>query len=138
MRENPDPGIPRFRLTAMQRLEDAEILRRNRRFTGAMYMASYAVECILKALLLSRIPNRKQNEVTNRFRGSIAHNFDWLRHELGKRKVGIPRELERDFIKVNTGWAVKLRYLAGPKRADEADSFLEAVTRLVRWADRSI
>ncbi len=50
--------------------------------TTSMYLAGYAVECMLKAVLLNAHPKRKQQKVFMEFRGQKAHNFDWLRHKL--------------------------------------------------------
>jgi hypothetical protein len=48
--------VRRFRVAALQRFEDAQILLDNDRATGAVYLAGYAVECLLKAVLLERTP----------------------------------------------------------------------------------
>ena len=40
-----------FRQLALCRLEEAEVLLRTRKFSGAYYLAGYAIECALKARL---------------------------------------------------------------------------------------
>jgi len=50
------PASPEARLyyrSAFPRYEDAQILLRADRTTGAVYLAGYGIECILKALVLS-------------------------------------------------------------------------------------
>lgn len=44
---------------AQSRIEDAEILLRNERFSAAYYLAGYAVECALKARIASLIKERE-------------------------------------------------------------------------------
>ncbi len=45
----------RYYRAAKQRYEDAQMLLEAGRTTGAVYLAGYAVECILKALLLANV-----------------------------------------------------------------------------------
>jgi len=40
-----------FKQLAQCRLEEAEVLLRNRKFSGAYYLAGYSIECALKARL---------------------------------------------------------------------------------------
>jgi len=54
------PRSPEARLfyqAAKQRFEDALFLLAGRR-TAAVYLAGYAVECMLKTLILSRAPDK--------------------------------------------------------------------------------
>jgi len=60
-------------------LRDAELLLEVERTTGAVYLAGYAVECALKALLLDATPKRKRKETLDSFRAAKAHNFKWLK-----------------------------------------------------------
>src|SRR5258708_2709251 len=71
-----------FYRASIQRIEDARVLLENRRTTGAVYLAGYGVECILKVLLLEPTPKTRRAGVLTLFRGQLAHNFDWLKHEL--------------------------------------------------------
>ncbi|MGO9261262.1 MAG: HEPN domain-containing protein [Bryobacteraceae bacterium] len=43
-----------FQALAEKRLEDANVLFRNRRFDGAYYLAGYVVECALKACIAKK------------------------------------------------------------------------------------
>lgn len=80
-------GIPdekrRFALVAKQRSDDARFLLGHRN-TVAVYLAGYAVECILKALWLSRIPFRDRAKQVEVFRGEKAHNLEWLKAQYKK------------------------------------------------------
>ncbi len=92
-----------FYQAAMQRVEDARFLLLAGRNTAAVYLAGYAVECMLKALLLSRIAkaNARQETVAS-FRGARAHDYAWLRAEyLNRGGPAIPASAEKDFARVN-------------------------------------
>lgn len=43
-----------FQNLALERLKDAQALLKNRRYSGAYYMAGYAVECALKASIAAQ------------------------------------------------------------------------------------
>jgi len=56
--------VDRFLRVALQRLEDAEVLLTNRRTTGAIYMAGYAVECAMKGVLLAHVPRSNKKRLS--------------------------------------------------------------------------
>jgi len=64
---------------AFQRHEDAQILLRADHTTGAVYLAGYGIECMLKALVLSAVAPAARTEMLNSFRGARAHDYEWLR-----------------------------------------------------------
>jgi len=64
---------------ALQRYEEALILRKACKTTGAVYLAGYGIECILKALIVMAVPEANRSTVIKQFRGSRAHEFEWLR-----------------------------------------------------------
>lgn len=131
------PHVRRFHLVALQRFEDAEILLQNGRTNGAMYLGGYTVECMLKALLLSSVPVGSQNALMKSFRGSIAHNYDWLRNELRAKGIEFPAIVARQLLIVNS-WSTELRYLAGTKKAREVQVFLNAAAQLLEWVERKL
>ncbi len=55
-----------------QRAEDAELLLKAGRTTGAVYLAGYTVECFLKALSPRRRGPRLRKELLNDFHGGPA------------------------------------------------------------------
>jgi HEPN domain-containing protein len=124
--------IRRFSTVAGQRFEEAEILFRNQRTTGAIYLAGYAVECMLKALLLANTPVKNHSEMLKAFRGQMGHNLDWLKGKLPRKKLTIPDDILRAFTKVNT-WSTDLRYTAGRKPEREARAFLDATLTMMNW-----
>ncbi len=124
-----------FYRSAYQRFEDAEILLNQDRTTGAVYLAGYSVECMLKALILSSVSALERVEVLATFRGRIAHDFEWLRNRyVSLTGAMIPADVARDLTFVNT-WTTDLRYMAGSLRKDEAETFLITANRIIQWAD---
>ena len=133
------PGSIEARLyyrCAFQRYEDAQILFvRGGRTTGAVYLAGYAIECILKALALSALTPAKRAELLQSFRGAKAHDYEWLRTQyLQNGGARFPRDVNAAFTLAND-WSTDLRYLPQTMRPDEADGFLTAAKTIMRWAD---
>jgi hypothetical protein len=122
-------------LAALQRFEDAQILFDNARATGAVYLAGYAVECLLKAVLLDRAARSKLASVWDSFRGRAGHNLDSLEYAVSRVGLALPPKLKRDFLKVST-WTTDLRYYAGSKKWDDARDFLQSAARLIEWLER--
>lgn len=125
-----------FYRAGMQRFEDAQLLlNRAERTTGAIYLAGYGVECLLKALVLSRIPKKAVAETVSNFRGARAHDFDWLKLRYFENGGSpFPSEISKAFALTNT-WSTEWRYHPGTARRREAETFLDAAQRIIRWID---
>jgi len=105
------------------------------RFCSACLSAWACVECILKALILSMLPESKRKKVTALFFGSKAHDYDWLKaryFENGGPRF--PKAIAKAFSFVNT-WAVEIRYKAGTSRYGDAKAFLDCAEEIMIWAD---
>ena len=127
-----------FYRCAFQRYEEAEVLLKADYTTGAVYLAGYGVECILKALVLMAVSTRERPDVLKSFRGSKAHEYEWLRTlYLTHGGARLPREINQHFTLVND-WSTDLRYTPRTVRADDADAFLGATVSIIRWADGRI
>jgi HEPN domain-containing protein len=124
-----------FYQAAQQRLLDAQYLLEDNRNTGAVYLSGYAVECILKALILSMVPRKGRASVLDSFRGSRAHDYRWL-ERLYRQKGGpvFPAEISKGLIRVHS-WTTSLRYHSGALRRREAEAFVETVVSILEWAD---
>src|SRR4051812_13914142 len=97
-----------FYQAANRRFEDGQFLLDAGRNTGAVYLAGYAVECMLKALILSSVPGRTATGVLARFRGARAHDYVWLREQYSRLcGPGLPVEIVRDFAMVST-WGTQI------------------------------
>ena len=120
---------------AFQRYEEAEFLLEGGYTTGAVYLAGYGIECILKALVLMTVPFGQRLNMLQSFRGSRAHEFDWLRNlYLTNGGSRFPGDVTRQFTLVND-WSTDLRYTPRSVREDEAKAFLAAAVVIIRWAD---
>ncbi len=124
-----------FYRAGMQRFEDARLLLdRAERTTGAIYLAGYGVECLLKALVLSVIPAAQHQEMVANFRGARAHNFDWLKARyFENRGAQFPSEISKAFVLVNT-WDTEWRYRSGTAPPRDAEAFLQAAEKIIIWA----
>ena len=73
----PARPIPRkFYRVAYQRFEEAEVLFEAGYDIGAMYLAGYAIACILKTLILEATPEKEHAVVEAEFRGQRAHVYE--------------------------------------------------------------
>ena len=93
----------RFDRAAKQRFDDALLLLEMERTTAAVYLAGYSVECMLKALILSTVPQAQEAEVLSLFRGARAHDYEWLL-QLYAEKGGarLPPSVVPHFARVNS------------------------------------
>jgi HEPN domain-containing protein len=124
-----------FYRAAKQRFEDARFLLEAQRTTGAIYLAGYSVECMLKALILAMVPDGKRSEMLASFRGSKAHDYDWLKERYFENKgPSFPKAIAKAFTFVNT-WAVEIRYKAGTSKYRDAKAFLASAEAIMAWAD---
>src|SRR5262245_39032229 len=126
-----------FYQAAFQRLEDARVLLDNGRTTGAVYLAGYGVECVLKALLVERTPRSRRAAVLALFRGQLAHNFDWLVHELNRTGFSLLRRISVLFVQVSD-WSTDLRYSGKKETHRAARSFFEDAKQIVQWIERQM
>ena len=129
-----DINAHRYYRVAFQRYEDGILLSDISRPRAAIYLTGYAVECILKALLLTSTPAGERAEVLATFRGAIAHNIDWLREQLVRRIGHLPVG-EARHVSLVSSWSTDLRYEPGPGDPDDAKAFLAAADSILKWAD---
>lgn len=133
-------GVPadidarRYYRVAFQRFEDGEALLAIDRPRASVYLAGYAVECILKALLLSSSPAGERAAVLATFGGAGAHNIGWLRDRVVARCGRLPVGVARPVSLVGS-WSTDLRYEPGPGDRGDAEAFLAATAVILKWAD---
>ncbi|MDR3635204.1 MAG: HEPN domain-containing protein [Isosphaeraceae bacterium] len=132
------PTAPEARLfyrTAYERFEDARLLMEHQRTTGSIYLAGFAVECILKSLILSVVPESKRSETMALFRGHRAHDFEWLRRRyVALGKMPIPEATARRLTRVQT-WTTDIRYLPRTFQMREVTAFYNDTDAILTWAD---
>src|SRR4051794_29942912 len=124
-----------FYRCAQQRYGEAEILLEAGHPTGAVYLAGYGIECMLKALVLSLVPPARSSAVLRSFRGSRAHDFNWLRFQYRLHGgAAFPREVNQHFLLADE-WSTDLRYSPMTLRQDKAEAFIDAAKAILRWGD---
>lgn len=124
-----------FYRAAKQRFEDAQFLLENGRTTGAVYLAGYGVECILKAMILSFAPRVDRSTILTTFRGAKAHDFEWLQQQYRKRKgPAFPQQIQEYFSYLRT-WSTDFRYVPGMIEHKDAYDFLKAADTIIEWAE---
>jgi HEPN domain-containing protein len=129
-----DFNARRYYRVAYQRFEDGAALLEISRPRAAIYLTGYAVECILKALLLMCAPPGERADVLATFRGAVAHNIDWLRERLIQRIGRLPVGENRYVSLVSSG-STDLRYEPGPGDPQDAEAFLAAARSILAWAN---
>lgn len=133
-----DPDARRFYQAALQRRADARASVAARRTTVAVYLGGYVVECVLKALILTHTSRGRRADVLASFRGTLAHNFGWLRaryRQAGGADFG--GSVQRAFSGVAL-WNPNLRYEPGVLSAAVAADFLAAVEVIWAATDRRL
>jgi hypothetical protein len=131
-----DLDARKYYRAAKQRLLEAELILAKAELPAAsIYLAGYAIECILKAFLLTLTPPTERAEVRRALREDFGHNLRRLRAGLVLRGANPPRDVTRDLLFASS-WSPALRYEPGPAKPAEAKRFLDAARAVVVWADR--
>ena len=129
-----DINARRYYRVAYQRLDDGTALLEISRPRAAIYLTGYAIECILKAMLLVHTPAGERPEILATFRGAVAHNIEWLRDRLVQRIGRLPVSQNRQ-VSLVSSWSTDLRYEPGPGDVDDARAFLAAAESILAWAN---
>jgi len=123
-----------FYRCAIRRFEEAQILLRAERTTGAVYLAGYGIECTLKSLVLSAAPASQTSSILGSFRGQRAHGYEWLREQYyGYKGARLPPDVNHH-LTLASYWSTNLRYMPGDLKRGEAEDFIEAVAEIIEWA----
>jgi hypothetical protein len=128
-----------YRRSAINRFDEAVLLFEAGKCTGAMYLSGYAVECMLKVMVLSTVTFALQPEFAKRsLQGRAGHDFEALRSLYRKRSgAGFPSGVAKRFAMVST-WSTDLRYDPREAKVIEAEPFLGAVKEIIAWADERV
>jgi hypothetical protein len=129
------------------RWDDAQALYAARRWRGAMYIAGYAVECLLKVKLMQMYDCRHLRELEKDLveKGILSadasiftHHLELLlrcAHALDRLRQSEPHW--RSFNMVNR-WVPAWRYAADLADPRDAEDFLTAVDDVSRWIENNI
>jgi HEPN domain-containing protein len=127
-----------FVKTSLRFRGDAEVLLENGRSHGAIYMGGYAVECVLKALILVAFDAYEQPAKIDEFKGKLAHNLQWLREEYVRAGgARIPKPVQRAF-QVLDDWNTDLRYNPDVNYSGDAAIFFRELGVVMEWALRRV
>lgn len=138
MRTPVSPIPRRFYRVAYQRLAEAEALYDCGFYVGTIYLAGYAVECMLKTLILNSLPEKVHVSVEAEFLGQRAHDYEWLRNRYTQTNApNMPAAISVSLALVST-WDTSLRYQPGLGEPDDALRFLKEVHNILKWADARI
>ncbi|MYA71711.1 HEPN domain-containing protein [Candidatus Poribacteria bacterium] len=147
MNRNLHTGISELAEASRQRLADATALLNASRWRGAMYMAGYAVECLLKTKLM-HIYNcqnlhaledlLRQRSILPAHRTIFTHQLeDLLRLTPGHNRLRRNRNLWHMFQAVNL-WTPQWRYTAKQATRQEATRFLTFIENVRHWIDTNL
>ncbi len=128
-------------------MDDAQALFNAARWRGAMYMAGYAVECLLKTKLMRIYNCRNLHELEDNLqrRGVLTHKATIFTHHLellfrltqGFDRFRQNRVLWPEFNIVNR-WMPAWRYTINLSNRQDAEDFLEAVGNIMRWIENNV
>lgn len=153
-------GISQYRKAAARRIKDAEELLQpptvdareqgaeTRHLRAAVYLAGYAVECILKVYLISQVASanslsdavearRAMGEQLPNLLGAEGHRLDVLL-SLTDLEAQFSDEERRQDWSLCVKWKSTWRYDPNPPPATFAFEFVAAVRRIYRWVERQI
>jgi hypothetical protein len=143
------PG--QLRAVAERRFADACCLRdsgRQERANGAIYMAGFVIECLLKALLLERHPNLQKPVDSARLSQSdrevhgllYSHELDDMLGflpELEKKLSGLRmrsgESVWKQFNDICEEWTVYARYSPANAKLEDARQYLGTVEEVKKW-----
>lgn len=139
-------GVSEQRKAAKHRFDDARALFVEDRWRGAMYLAGYSVECLLKTKLMQRhgCHNLRELEKTLQAGRLLAAETTIYTHQLelllrlvqGIERLRQNQALWKQFNIVNL-WMPAWRYNPDLSTGDDADDFLLAVEEVSRWIENN-
>ena len=140
-------GVSEQGKAGKHRLDDARELFKAQRWRGAMYLAGYSIECLLKTKLMTRFNCRHLRELEEELqsKGILAPSATVFTHQLelllrltdALDRIRQNPECWRLFNKVNR-WIPAWRYSADLSNSDDAGDFLNAVQTVSQWIDNNI
>ncbi len=148
MNNNLHNGISELARASRHRFADARALLDASRWQGAMYIAGYAVECLLKTKLMHiyRCQTLRELEEELQRRAILPEASTVFTHQLefllrlapGWDRLMQNRETRRLFSNKVNKWTPIWRYAPRQVTRDEATEFIDSVDKVMRWIDNNI
>ncbi|MEI8371433.1 MAG: hypothetical protein WCJ35_01225 [Planctomycetota bacterium] len=140
-------GVSEQGKAGKHRMDDARALLNSVRWRGAMYMAGYSVECLLKTKLMRMFNCRHLRELEEDLQGKgiLAAQATIFTHQL-ELLLRLTNTLDRLrqneehwrlFNMVNR-WVPAWRYTADQSNPEDAKDFLDAVGKVSHWIENNI
>lgn len=140
-------GVSEQRKASAHRMQDARALYNAGRWRGAMYIAGYAIECLLKAKLMEQygglhLAGLQEKLVERRQIGEsqtlFSHELTFLLGLTGALpRLLMDRDGQKSFRLVNQ-WVPAWRYNVRCTGREDADDFLKAVESIQQWITNNI
>ncbi|HXT59605.1 MAG TPA: hypothetical protein VN699_13275 [Pirellulales bacterium] len=140
-------GVSEQGKAGKHRMDDACALMSRDRWRGAMYMAGYSIECLLKTKLMRMFECRHLRELETELqrRGVLPLQATIFTHQLeillrltqGMGRLRQNEPLWRLFNIVNR-WVPAWRYSADLANREDAEDFLEAVEKVSHWIENNV
>ena len=141
MNQDLHDSIREQAVASRQRLEDAKVLLKASRWRGSMYIAGYAVECLLKTKLMQIYDCKNLRELDDVLlrRSVLPVGSTTFIHQLetlfkltpSYHRLQQNQDIWSLFNAVNR-WAPKWRYVSKQTTRDEASFFIDAVEKVMR------
>jgi hypothetical protein len=123
-----------FYRCADKRRVEASILIKADQPTGAVYLAGYVVELMLKSLNLENTPPNQQKRLLEDLK-RIGHDITRLLELYLQRGGSHPPPNVIRALTLVSDWSSDIRYDPQEVRLREAERFLRAVDEVYQWAD---
>lgn len=140
-------GVSEQAKASIHRLEDAQALLQQGRWRGAMYLAGYGVECLLKNKLMERFQCFRLLDLEQELqrRGLLSTGATLFTHQLesllrladGLDRMRKNRDAWSQFNLVNR-WLPAWRYSTKSVASTDAHDFLDAVSETMKWIDANV
>lgn len=128
-------------------MDDARALFNATRWRGAMYLAGYSLECLLKVKLMRMFGCRNLLELEDELRRSgrlptdasvFTHHLRALLELTGRLDQLRNNEAEWRLWNLVNQWAPAWRYTADLSNVDDARDFLQAIESISHWVESNI
>jgi HEPN domain-containing protein len=127
-----------FLQVALQRMAAAEqIMVKLGLSVEGQYIAGYAVECSLKALILEKTAEPDRQVALDRLtHGATNHRAEVLLDRLMEQGVALTPSLAKRMRRFD--WTTDLRYEAGRKDTGETNGLLRTARAIYEWVEGQI